>query len=485
VGDAFDTCSATIGKSEEEAPLVLVLTARAEIANQCQLRLEKRPRDGYRAEVIAGGIEALNGYGRLRLVLLDLGCPPIGGFEVVKRIRRAHPGVPFVLFSTGGDFADFLKAVEGETSGRMSGSDSAAGFSQLADALLNGDQPELAGEAVHRVPLPSFTESVPQLPQNPKMRAIRSILLRVSQGDAPVLLEGESGVGKEALARELHALSPRAGMPLVKLNCAAMPSELLESELFGYERGAFTGAYKQTQGQFELAHGGTILLDEIGDMDIRLQAKLLHVLQDGEFRRVGGKETIRVDVRIMAATNCDLPKAVEQGRFRADLYHRLDVIRIDVPPLRERKDEIIPLAEHFLAKYAQPETTITAINEELKAALLEHDWPGNIRELENLIKRLIVLEDEGMVLEQLRARRRCEQVRAAAVVKEPLEPVWRCEDCRPSVFAEASRVKTDMESEAIRVALDTARWNRRKAAALLGIEYRSFLYRLKKLGIDA
>jgi two-component system response regulator AtoC len=435
--------------------------------------------------VIAGGIEALNGCGRLRLVLLDLGCPPIGGFEVVKLIHRAQPGVPFVLFSTGGDFADFLKAVEGETSDRMLGSDRAAGFRQLADALLDGDQPELAGEAVRRFPPPSFTESVPQPPQNPKMRAIRSILLRVSQGDAPVLLEGESGVGKEALARELHALSPRAGMPLVKLNCAALPSELLESELFGYERGAFTGAYKQTQGQFELAHGGTILLDEIGDMDIRLQAKLLHVLQDGEFRRVGGKETIRVDVRIMAATNCDLPKAVEQGRFRADLYHRLDVIRIDVPPLRDRKDEIIPLAEHFLAKYAQPETTITAINGELKRALLEHDWPGNIRELENLIKRLIVLEDEAMVLEQLRARKRCEQVRAAAVVKEYLEPVWRCEDCRPSVFAEASRVKTDMESEAIRVALDTARWNRRKAAALLGIEYRSFLYRLKKLGIDA
>jgi two-component system response regulator AtoC len=307
----------------------------------------------------------------------------------------------------------------------------------------------------------------------------------VAQGDAPVLLEGESGVGKEALARELHARSPRAGMPLVKLNCAALPSELLESELFGYERGAFTGAYKQTQGKFELAHGGTILLDEIGDLDIRLQAKLLHVLQDGEFQRIGGKDTIRVDVRIMAATNCDLPKAVEQGRFRADLYHRLDVIRIDVPPLRDRKDEIIPLAQHFLAKYARTDTPIPTINVDLKRALLEHDWPGNIRELENLIKRLIVLEDEAMVLEQLRARKRCEEPRAPVVVKAPLEPAGRSKEYRPSVFAEATQVKTDMESEAIRLALDTARWNRRKAAALLSIEYRSFLYKLKKLGIDA
>ena len=481
MGDSFDTCSAAIGRSEEEPPLVFVLTSRAEIASQCRLRLERPPSDGWRAEVIAGGIEALNGRGRLRLVLLDLGCPPIGGVEVVKRIRRAQPGVPFLAISATADFDAIVAALE---SGAI-GPDRAYGFSQLVDALLDWDEPELVGPADERIPPPSLTETVPQLPQNLKMTAIRSILLRVSQGDAPVLLEGESGVGKEALAREIHALSPRAGMPLVKLNCAALPSELLESELFGYERGAFTGAYKQTQGQFELAHGGTILLDEIGDMDIRLQAKLLHVLQDGEFRRVGGKETIRVDVRIMAATNCGLPQAVEQGRFRADLYHRLDVIRIDVPPLRDRKDEIIPLAEHFLAKYAQPETTITAINEELNRALLEHDWPGNIRELENLIKRLIVLEDEAMVLEQLRARTRCEEPRAPGVVKESLQPARRSEEYPPSVFAEASRVKTDMESEAIRLALDTARWNRRKAAALLGIEYRSFLYRLKKLGIDA
>jgi DNA-binding NtrC family response regulator len=395
-------------------------------------------RDGRRAEVIAGGIEALQEVDRLRLVLLDLGCPPIGGFVAVKQIRRAQPGVPFLAFSATADFDAVVAALE---SGAI-GPGRADGFGQLVDALLDWDEPELVGPANEPITPPLFAESVRQLPQNPKMRAIRSILQRVSQGDAPVLLEGESGVGKEALARELHALSPRAGMPLVKLNCAALPSELLESELFGYERGAFTGAYKQTQGKFELAHGGTILLDEIGDLDIRLQAKLLHVLQDGEFQRIGGRDTIRVDVRIMAATNCDLPKAVEQGRFRLDLYHRLDVIRIDVPPLRDRKDEVVPLAEHFLAKYARPDTTISMISEELKWALLEHDWPGNIRELENLIKRLILLEDEALVLEQLRARKRCEEPRAPGGVKESLQPAWRSEEYSPSVFAEASRVKT-------------------------------------------
>ena len=481
MGESLDTCSATAVRSAEEPLLVLVLTSRAEIARRCQLSPDSRPRDGRRVELIAGGLEALHEVDRLSLVLLDLGCPPIGGVGAVKQIRRAQPGVPFLAFSTTADFNGVVEALEGGATGP----DRAAGFSQLVDALLDGDPAELFDLADERIPPPSFTESVPQLPQNPKMKAIRSILLRVSQGDAPVLLEGESGVGKEALARELHALSPRAGMPLLKLNCAALPSELLESELFGYERGAFTGAYKQTQGKFEMAHGGTILLDEIGDLDIRLQAKLLHVLQDGEFQRIGGRDTIRVDVRIMAATNCDLPTAVEQGRFRADLYHRLDVIRIDVPPLRDRKDEIIPLAEHFLAKYARPDTTISTISGELKRALLEHDWPGNIRELENLIKRLIVLEDEAMVLEQLLARKRCEEPRAPVVVKELLQPAWRPDEYRPSVFAEASRVKMDMETEAIRLALDTARWNRRKAAALLSIEYRSFLYKLKKLGIDA
>ena len=418
MGESLDTCSAVVARSAEEPPLVLVLTSRAEIARRCQLGLESRPRDGSRADLIANGIEALHADDRLRLVLLDLGCPPIGGFDAVKQVRRVQPGVPLLAFSSSADFAAIVEAIEGGPAGP----DHAAGFSQLVDALLEEDPDELFRQADERIPPPSFTESVPQLPQNPKMRAIRSILLRVSQGDAPVLLEGESGVGKEALARELHALSPRAGMPLVKLNCAALPSELLESELFGYERGAFTGAYKQTQGKFELAHGGTILLDEIGDLDIRLQAKLLHVLQDGEFQRIGGRDTIRVDVRIMAATNCDLPAAVEQGRFRPDLYHRLDVIRIDVPPLRDRKDEIIPLAEHFLAKYARPDTTISTINEELKRALLEHDWPGNIRELENLIKRLIVLEDEAMVLEQLRARKRCEEPRAPG--RESAQPAW-------------------------------------------------------------
>jgi DNA-binding NtrC family response regulator len=435
--------------------------------------------------VIAGGIEVLSGDDRVRLVLVDLSCPPTGGFEAIQRIRRAQPCVSFVLFSSTDEFAAVVEAIQGSPTGRTPVSDSAAGIRPLVDALLDGDQGHRPGLVSERSLQPAFTRTVPPDPQSPKMRAIRSILRRVSQGDAPVLLEGESGVGKGALACELHALSPRSDKPLVKLNCAALPSQLLESELFGYERGAFTGAYKQTPGKFELADGGTILLDEIGDLDIGLQAKLLHVLQDSEFLRIGGRDTIRIDVRVMASTNCDLARAVEQGRFRADLYHRLDVIRIELPPLRERKDEIIPLAEHFLVKHAPPGDSIPTLSEELKRALLEHDWPGNIRELENLIKRLLVLEDEAIVLEQLRARTRCQGSPPQATVSESGEPASPSTEDPPSVFAEASRVKTDMESEAIRLALNTTRWNRRKAAALLSIEYRSFLYKIKKLGIEA
>src|SRR5262249_43277096 len=183
------------------------------------------------------------------------------------------------------------------------------------------------------------------------MRKIESRLAQIGASDVPVLLQGETGAGKEVLARRLHAFSSRADKPFLKLNCAALPSELVESELFGYERGAFTGAFKSTPGKFEMANGGTILLDEIGDMDFRLQAKLLQVLQDREFHRLGTAETVKVNVRVMAATHCDLETAIRDGRFREDLFYRLNVVTIQVPPLRERQDEILPLFKHFAEKY--------------------------------------------------------------------------------------------------------------------------------------
>lgn len=317
------------------------------------------------------------------------------------------------------------------------------------------------------------------------MHLIRESLARIAESDVPVLLQGESGVGKEVLARQLHARSHRAEKAFLKINCAALPAELLESELFGYERGAFTGAFRATPGKFELADGGTVLLDEIGDMDVRLQAKLLHVLQDSEYQRLGGGRMVRVNVRIMAATHCNLEEAVESGQFRQDLFYRLNVICVRIPPLRERREEIPALVRHFLLKHTCPGTATPEIPARMMRAFLQYEWPGNIRELENAIQRLLVLKDAEAVAEEYEhAQRRMATGRPTALravaggdghgeVAVPYE--------HGSAFAEAERAKWGMEAVAIEDALRATAGNRKRAAALLGVKYKALLYRMKKL----
>ncbi len=324
-----------------------------------------------------------------------------------------------------------------------------------------------------RVPFCTPAQS-PLTPRSPGMRAIRNSLGQIARSDAPVVLRGESGVGKEVLAREIHALSPRSDRPFVKINCAALPLELLESELFGYERGAFTGAVKTTPGKIEAAEGGTILLDEIGDMDVRLQAKLLHVLQDHEFQRLGGHKTVRVNVRVLAATHCDLERLISEGRFREDLYYRLNVITVRVPPLRERTDEVIPLAEHFLQKYATADTHSPALTQELITLLLRYHWPGNVRELENVIRRLLVFGDPALIAGELAASMPAEAPRILVSAV--------CDPGRELLSSPQTRRERD-EAAVILQALNATCWNRRKAAALLQTDYHRFLYRMRKFGL--
>jgi two-component system response regulator AtoC len=234
------------------------------------------------------------------------------------------------------------------------------------------------------------------------MRSIRKLLPRVGSSEAPVLIQGETGIGKEVLAKRLHALSLRAHKPFFKLNCAALPPESAESELFGCEHGALTGAVQLTPGKFELADGGTLLLDEIGDMDFKVQAKLLEVLQDQQFRRLGGKESVRVDVRVIAATHRDLEKDVSAGKFRQDLYYRLNVVTLYMPPLRELRDDIVPLAKFLLEKHCgEPLPEITP---EFQKALLDHSWPGNVRELENVVRRFAILRNADAIALDMTAR---------------------------------------------------------------------------------
>ncbi len=324
------------------------------------------------------------------------------------------------------------------------------------------------------------TSNRPPRARNARMIEIESLLQQVGLSDVPVLLQGETGVGKEVLARQLHSHSTRSKNQFLKLNCAAMPPELVESELFGYERGAFTGAFKDRPGKFEVARGGTILLDEIGDMDVRLQAKLLQVLQDSEFQRLGSSETVHVDVRIMAATHRDLKKAIRDGNFREDLYYRLNVINIYVPPLRERKDEIAWLADYFLKKHATPNMTAPAMTQGLHQALLAHDWPGNVRELENMMRKFLVLRQPRIIIDELRSLASGEEETTSAVGELSGDPARGA-----SILERVQQSKQKEETEAIMAALATAHWNRKHAAQLLNLDYKAFLYKMKKLGIES
>ncbi|QNI30191.1 sigma-54-dependent Fis family transcriptional regulator [Alloacidobacterium dinghuense] len=311
-----------------------------------------------------------------------------------------------------------------------------------------------------------------------------AFLTRVGMADVPVLLQGETGAGKEVVARRLCAYSPRAHKPFLKLNCAALPSELVESELFGYEKGAFTGAIVDKPGKFEIAQGGTILLDEIGDMDIRLQAKLLQVLQDGEIQPLGSSRTVRVDVRVLAATHCNLRRAIEQGNFREDLYYRLNVINIVIPPLRERKNEILSLANVLLRRHVRPGEEMPHITEELKRTMLEYHWPGNVRELENIMRRFIVYQHPSMLVDELNQAIGCSKPKPVAIANHHhgISVQNGSSNGSSSIdrLAEQSRIA---ESKLLLEALEATRWNRRQAAASLNLEYRAFLYKLQKYGI--
>ncbi|WP_158751868.1 sigma-54-dependent Fis family transcriptional regulator [Acidobacterium sp. S8] len=304
-----------------------------------------------------------------------------------------------------------------------------------------------------------------------------TFLTRVGMADVPVLLHGETGVGKEVMARRLCAYSPRARKPFLKLNCAALPSELVESELFGYEKGAFTGAASDKPGKFEVAQGGTILLDEIGDMDIRLQAKLLQVLQDGEIQPLGSNRTVKVNVRILAATHRDLRRAIEQGTFREDLYYRLNVINITIPPLRERRSEILPLADALLRRHLRNGAPVPLLTDELQDAMLAYYWPGNVRELENMMRRFLVYQSADLLVQEL--KQGCKASVAVALSSHYRVPGNENASSIDDVIEQSRKA----ESKLLLEALEATRWNRRQAAARLNLEYRAFLYKLQKYGI--
>ena len=332
-------------------------------------------------------------------------------------------------------------------------------------------QIELVGGRREHRDLQDCVNYAPLFDGHPRMREIRSIIESIADTNTTVLIRGESGVGKDLVARAVHAASTRRSGPFVKVNCAAIPQGLLESELFGHERGAFTGAHRRKPGQFEYANKGTIYLDEIGELSLSLQAKLLHVLQDFRFSRVGGHGMINVDTRVIAATNRDLEAAMPRGDFREDLYWRLNVVEIRVPPLRERREEIPILALYFLAKFNAQYGRKKQLPQETLARLREYPWPGNVRELENAIRRLVVLTNGEQAVEALVDRRHNRPV-------EPSRPM-----ITESLREIARRGAREAERKALAEVLERVHWNRAEASRILKVSYKTLLNKICECGL--
>ena len=453
---------------------------------------------GYTVDAYHSGpslLDALRAGPAPQVVLLDVMMPGLDGLQTLRAIRQARPDTQVIMLSGRRTPATIVEAVRLGAADYVlkPGDPDGMGEAALEAAIRNALEREALSAEVAR--LSARLEEEPDGAQTcwasgASMQPILAMVERVAPSDVSVLLHGESGVGKEVLARELHRRSPRRNRPFIKVNCAALPTELLESELFGHEKGAFTGAGTSRAGKFEVADLGTIMLDEIAEMPVALQAKLLHVLQDHQLTRLGSNRPVDVNVRVIAATNQNLEAMRRDGTFREDLYYRLQVIEIHVPPLRERREEIPLLTEFFLTKYAAVyRRPVVRPSPALLEAVLAYPWPGNVRELENTMKRLVVLQDEAFVLAEI-ARPRAEPapkpVNGSAA--PPASRFVRPPDEDDALGVDLPSLARAAALEAERVAIDHAltrfHWNRRKAAQYLHVSYKTLLNKMKECGIS-
>ncbi len=444
---------------------------------------------GYATEVVESGEQALEAFQRRRpdLVTLDVLLPGMDGVDTLKAIKALARDVPVIMLSGHGQTRVIVEALRHEAADFLCKPFQREEIKLALEKALEKNQLEREIAYLRsKAPRPINQDRALFLfSQNPKMRAVEDVIDHVADTDVTVLVRGESGTGKELVARLLFERSGRAQKPFVKVNCAALPPELLESELFGYEKGAFTGAQRRKLGKFEIANGGTIFLDEISEMKPGLQAKLLQVLQDGEFSRLGGDGDVQVEARVIAASNRNLEVAVREGAFREDLFYRLNVVTINVPPLRDRADEIQPLAEHFLRHYSRTYgKELKPISDALMHAFQHYEWPVNVRELENLVKRLVVLGSERPLLQEIAARRT--QVRPAPSDMGSLSQLERFmagEVDRVSLKRIAREAVQVAEKRLIEKVLHRTRWNRKAAAEILQISYKALLYKMRDAGL--
>jgi two-component system response regulator AtoC len=456
---------------------ILVVDDEPSIRKYLQTLLEV---DGFDVEAVSSGKEALekvNKGERPDFIILDVLMPEKNGIETLKELMQIDRSMNVIMLSCLNEVGTVVEAI------RLGAHDYLTKpfeKTELDAAMLKSrHKKELTTEnQALRDYCDQITEDLSFLAASPQMVRIRQQILQIAPVDVPVFICGESGVGKEVVARMIHLRSKRRSQQFVKVNCAALPGELLESELFGFEQGAFTGAVRSKPGKFEMANKGTIFLDEIAEMSTHLQAKLLHVLQDHQYSRLGGRHLVETDVRVLAATNVDVHEAMKTGKFREDLYYRLNVLSILVPPLRERTAEIPLLFRHFLEKYSEKfgKPSPKPSKHLLDAAVI-YPWPGNLRELENFVKRYVILEDDEGSL--------CELVEMSSM-RQRTSP--RGESMVPrqqGLKALVRGLKDEAEAEAIADALEKTRWCRKDAAKMLGISYKALLYKMRQFNLDA
>ncbi len=463
------------GKRVSTAANILVVDDEPSMQGYLRALLEL---DSYRVETFANGhdtLERVQRGPRPDLVLLDLLMPDLDGLQTLERLHRLRPDLKVIMLSCSSETRNIVQAIRLGALDYLTKPFQKEELKHTLQRCLGrvAEEPEPPAEAdmIEEVGGGLFFVAA-----SPEMRRVRQQLAQLADVDVPVLIVGESGTGKEVAARLLHRLSRRARKVFLKVNCAAVPADLLESELFGYEAGAFTGATRSKPGRFELCDGGTLLLDEVAEMPVSLQAKLLHVLQDNEFSRLGSRSTVRVNMRVLAATNVNVAEALQAGKLREDLYYRLNAFTIYLRPLRERKEEIPLLLKHFMTqlgdRYARSPLPLSAA---LVERCLAYDWPGNLRELGNFVKRYLILGDEKLVVSELRAEPQepfgwTAPVEATAAAGGPLKSLVR-------------NLKGEAEMKAIERALEQTGGNRKQAARLLQISYKALLYKIRQYGL--
>lgn len=454
---------------------VLIVEDKESLARMLLDTLESEGLDAQWCPTADKAIKLVNGGTRFASVLTDLRLPGGSGTDVLRAVKEHDPDCPVIVMTGFGTIEDAVEAMKAGASDFVQKPVDIDYLILLLRRGLERRELEIENLLLREVAgrRPGFPDIVGR---SEPLEAVSGEIRRVAGTDASVLLTGETGTGKELFARAIHGLSPRAKKPFVAINCAAIPDTLIENELFGHEKGSFTGATSRQSGRFEMAEGGTVFLDEIGELGFSVQSKVLRVLQERTFERIGGRTVVTVDVRIICATNRDLPEAVKDGTFREDLYYRINTFPISIPPLRARREDIDALTDHFVEKFRlEIGRSGLTVSDEARARLRSYDWPGNVRELENCIERAVILADTPTI--------EIPDLRLGPRSKTPGQLLRECFDLSGTLADAADRVRTTVDELKIREALE-ATDTRAEAAEQLGISVRALSARIKELGIE-